>query len=57
MENLSEDYELADVVCDEHSEILWDMINQVQNKREGSLLKLANKLVEDAKWTENTSPE
>ena len=56
MENLKDAYDLADVIADEYSEILWDMIKSVQDsddKENGtcdSLLKLANRLEEVREW-------
>lgn len=56
MENLTDDYILADLIAEEHSEILWDMIQSVHRRADEekgsseSLLKLAHKLQEASLW-------
>ena len=51
MNNFSKDIQNCADLTDEQSEVLWDMIKNVQNKEEGSLLKLANQL-EENRWTD-----
>ena len=50
-------YEVADLIYEEYEETLYNMIKDVQDKKDGSLLKLANQLTETKKWTDQITSE
>ena len=46
MENLDYYYSLADIILEEHSEVLWDMINKINCEDSSSVAYLSEKLEE-----------